>query len=640
MAVAPDLVDAIAASVADLYREAETAATRAVARALRQGLDNPAAERRAGTLRNLRRSAQAIVAALEADTGPTVRDALAQAYRHGWRSALVDLPRRFFPNSRIAEAASEALRERSGAGFIEALATALHRDLGRVTDNILRNVVDVFRDVQAAAAARILTGTQTRREASQAAWQAWVDRGVTGFTDRAGRRWRLSSYAEMAARTNAQRAATQGQVDRLDSLGVELVYVSDTVQECVKCRPWEGKILRTTPGPLNVEVEHATRDIMVTVEAAGTLPEARAAGLFHPQCRHSISAYLPGVTRIPPGRPDPEGDKARQRQRALERRIRAAKEREVGALDEQAAKAARARVRAAQAALRQHLAEHPDLKRLRYREQIGAGNIPPAGHRDDPATLQGPPTEPTLDGGPAPAPPQRTRRRAPEAPPADDTQQPGPGQGRLDRPDPRDMSDADLEAALIAEMGKADFDEARINELSAEVDRREAEQRAAEERRARNREQARARREKREAEQAQRIADLIDEGWPEEEAIEAVLGTSVEAQRRAAAIEALRGQGYQGRGFEDLARQAYKDFVYQQYIAAEREIGTGIASEAMVLNDIDPLDLFTGPESRARKWATDELKAWWDRNGRPTFADFKAALLGRRGDRSGRDFLA
>ncbi|MGH3242969.1 MAG: phage minor capsid protein, partial [Spirillospora sp.] len=306
MAVDADLVDAIAATVADLYRDAETAATRAVARALRAGLDNPAAERRAGTLRALRRSAQSIVAALEADTGPTIRTALAAAYRHGWRSALADLPRRFFPQSRIAEAASEALRERSGAGFIEALAGSLIRDFGRVTENILRDVVDVFRDVQAAAAARILTGAQTRREATQAAWQAYVDRGVTGFTDRSGRRWRLSSYAEMAARTNAQRAATQGQVDRLTSLDVDLVYVSDTVQECVRCRPWEAKILRTTPGPLNVQVEHATRDgLMVTVEAAGTLPEARTAGLFHPNCRHSVSAYLPGVTRVPPAKPDP-----------------------------------------------------------------------------------------------------------------------------------------------------------------------------------------------------------------------------------------------------------------------------------------------------------------------------------------------
>ncbi|MET8383610.1 hypothetical protein ABZV14_11495 [Streptosporangium canum] len=41
--------------------------------------------------------------------------------------------------------------------------------------------------------------------------------------------------------------------------------------------------------------------------------------------------------------------------------------------------AARARVRAAQAALREHLKANPKLKRLPYRERIGAGIIPPAG---------------------------------------------------------------------------------------------------------------------------------------------------------------------------------------------------------------------------------------------------------------------
>ncbi|WP_067469992.1 phage minor capsid protein [Actinomadura macra] len=647
MAVDPDQVDALAAMVADIYREAETALVRTIARHLRQGLDSPRAEARLADIRALRRSAQAIIAALEADTGTATREALAAAYRHGWTNALADVPRRIVPASGIGDEAAQAAENVVGTGFVEALAGALLEDFGRVEANILRNVVDVFKDVQAGAAARIVTGTQTRREASQSIWSALIRRGITGFTDRAGRRWRLSSYAEMAARTNVQRAAIQGQVDRLTSAGIELVYVSDAPQECVLCRPWEGKILRTTSGPLEVRTRHATRPITVTVTAAATLDQARAAGFQHPNCRHSVSAYLPGVTRVPTDTADPDGDTARQRQRALERRIRAAKEQQEGALTPHAKRVAGARVRAAQAALRDHLAAHPNLKRLRYREQIGAGNIPPRG-RDDNAGPLGPPTEPTLDGGPAPAPPSRAGRRAPEPPPADETRRPGPDQPVLEPPpvlgpNPRDLSDEDLEQRMMAALADDPDEFAR---LAAEMDRREAETRAAEERRAANREAAARRREQRDAELADRFNQLMDEGWLEEEAVAEVYGISIEQQHRDRAIADLRAQGYTGDRFEDLARQAYRDHVHEQYLAAEEATNGYMVNNEGRTRSIDPRDLFTGNEARARRWASDELKGWWDAHGRVTFDEFKAMLtddptaLRRLRDRGGGDFLA
>src|SRR5690606_20838702 len=68
----------------------------------------------------------------------------------------------------------------------------------------------------------------------------------------------------------------------------------------------------------------------------------------------------------------------------------------------EAKRAANAKVRAAQAALREHIEQH-GLKRLRYREQIGAGNIPRKGEPSGgPVASLEPPAQPTLDGGPAP----------------------------------------------------------------------------------------------------------------------------------------------------------------------------------------------------------------------------------------------
>lgn len=412
MAVDQDLLDRIAGSIADLYREVETALVRTVAQRLRAELPlpSPFQEEKLDAIRKLQASARLILAALQIKRAALIRQAIADAYRSGGDAAVADLPARWFPKSGVGQAARQATTVIPNARLMENLAVALHRDVGRVDQNILRAPVDAYRAVQAGTAARIASGTYTRREASQAAWSRLIDRGITSFTDRAGRTWKLSSYVEMMARTNIQRAAVQGQTDRLQSIGIDLVYVSDNVQECRVCRPFESKVLRRDTGPIgDIKVEHATRDNhMITVHVLDTLPGAMAKGLFHPNCRHSVSAYLPGVTRLKKATEDPDGYKARERQRALERKIRAAKEQQIGALTPEAKKAAGARVRAAQAALRDHLKTHPYLKRLPYREQIGAGNIPKGEAPGGPITdLQPPvqdqlplgaPTRPTPDG--------------------------------------------------------------------------------------------------------------------------------------------------------------------------------------------------------------------------------------------------
>jgi hypothetical protein len=165
----------------------------------------------------------------------------------------------------------------------------------------------------------------------------------------------------------------------LAEAGVELVVVSDAPRECPLCRPWEGKVL-TIGGPAGartVEAEHAVDDgRMVPVRVAGSLDEARAAGLQHPNCRHSVSMYSPGLTRIEQATSDPAGYDAGQRQREIERTIRKWKRREVAAITPEAQRVARAKVRQWQGAMRQHLADHPDLRRLPHREQLDPSELP------------------------------------------------------------------------------------------------------------------------------------------------------------------------------------------------------------------------------------------------------------------------
>jgi hypothetical protein len=368
------MVEPLAERTRDLYAGAEERLLGIIARQLAAGLDAPGwVEAKLAAVQTLRRAAQGVVDELGKATQLEVFDAVAEAYNVGHRAAVAEL-------GALSDDARALVDERTpNAQAVDRLAqeavdvvTATHR-------SILRAVVDTFRAVVASVAATPLLGIGTRRQATQDAMRAFADRGIRAFVDRAGRRWQLSSYAEMAVRTATARAATEAHMRTLADAGVELVVVSDAPRECPLCRPWEGKVL-TIGGPAGartVEVEHATEDgRMVPVRVAGSLDEARARGLQHPNCRHSVSMYSPGLTRVEQARSDPDGYEAGQRQREIERTIRKWKRREAASVTPEAKRAARAKVRQWQTAMRDHLAAHPDLRRNRTREQVGAGNLP------------------------------------------------------------------------------------------------------------------------------------------------------------------------------------------------------------------------------------------------------------------------
>jgi hypothetical protein len=626
VAVDPQQLDEITATVTAIYREAETALVRILARHLAGDLDGIAeapawAEQKLAAVGALRRSTQSVIAALQAAGEGAVREAAAEAFRTGWRSALEELPAKWFPQSGLGDAARQAAEQVPGFAAIESLAAAVHRDIGEKSRNILRDVLDAYRNVITATVARTLTGVQTRRQASQAAWQALINRGITRFTDRAGRRWQLSSYVEMAVRTVTQRAAVQGQTDRLKALGVPLVMVSNAPQECALCRPWEGRVL-TLGGPTgDIVVPHQLTDEPVTVHVAATLTAAQLAGLFHPNCRHSVSAYLSGVSRLPvPPTADPGGDEARQKQRALERKIRRHKLAETGALDDQARKQARAKIRAAQAEVRAHLAAHPELKRLRYREQIGAGNIPPRGFDDATGDI-GPDVQPTLDGSDAVRAPRPDR-------PADDTGQTSqepvePDLDQLDlfdqtEPEPLDVTTWSDEQLQDGVAQYAD-DEELLDAILTELDRREAVP-------ADDEDQA-------DAEKWARFDEFVAAGMAEQDAYAEVFNLDPERVRREEAIARLREEGHQGRGFDELARSAYRRALQEDYYAAEAATNGYLLNSEGQRRGLDPLDLWRQNEAYARRWASDELREWWDANERLTFDVFAARLLSGSNDR-------
>ncbi len=118
----------------------------------------------------------------------------------------------------------------------------------------------------------------TRKAAAADLLQKYAAKGIVGFTDSAGRSWDLVSYAEVVTRTTTAQTLVDAHLQRLQGMGKDLVIVSDSPEECALCRPWESKVLsitgRTKTGTIDGH----------RVVVAGTVAEARAAGVWHPNC--------------------------------------------------------------------------------------------------------------------------------------------------------------------------------------------------------------------------------------------------------------------------------------------------------------------------------------------------------------------
>ncbi|MEU9865494.1 phage minor capsid protein [Streptomyces sp. NPDC047971] len=370
MPVSPAMAEDLAHEVGLLYQDAESALLELLAAALEADIDSPRwAELKLASIGNLRAAVEQVAEALQQDTDGAVRRALVTAYNRGRQAAVAELGALDIGRELVARDTVP------NAPAVDRLAASMAEDTRPLYQRITRAVVDTYRRIIGrAAGTQLLTGV-TRRQASQRALNDFAAAGVTGFVDSADRNWDMASYAEMAIRSVTARAAIEGHIDALAEIRVGLVIVSDAPLECPLCRPWEGEILTlgAQPGPHTVRLPNE-RDhgrTTVAVHVAGSLVEARAAGLFHPNCRHSLGAYLPGVTTRPPHHPTPGTSyEDTQRQREIERHIRRWKRVQAAAMDETARRRAGSFVRKWQAAQRDHVAAHPDLRRKPAREQI------------------------------------------------------------------------------------------------------------------------------------------------------------------------------------------------------------------------------------------------------------------------------
>ena len=349
------LVYRIAAQVAGTFADAETRLLAAIARRLIRDLpEMPDLAERLTIVRELEGIASALT---EGITRDLAGDIVVRAAREG-AASVVQLP---------------SMPPLAGVSTQQALAAALVAyDLGNAFEDMRARILryprdamgqfvvggDVFQQVIANHAGQVPLGMPTA-VARKAALQEFLERGVTGFTDIAGRNWRIGTYSEMATRTAVTRAYDDAKVFRAAQAGIDLFTVLGGRNACDHCAPWFGKIIASTGTAGPREVLHAYEDRAITVDVAGTLADWRASGAKHPNCTCVLVEYLPGFS-IPVSAPayDPAAHAARDRLRELEVRERDAKRKleiATAAGDTAKAKRQQSRILTIQAETRAHV---------------------------------------------------------------------------------------------------------------------------------------------------------------------------------------------------------------------------------------------------------------------------------------------
>ena len=205
------------------------------------------------------------------------------------------------------------------------------------------------------AAGSVATGTETRTQALNRAIRRISEEGLAGFYDKAGRSWSPEAYVNMDIRTTVHNVAIQSVKNRMEDYNTEVFQVSAHAGARPLCYPHQGKLYSWNNTAGEIETGNGR---MMHYEPLNSTSYGEPAGLFGINCGHYPIPIIPGVT-IPHAQdfvqPKEQNDKQyaeSQQQRALERKIRAAKRAlEMG----DSSPEAKERVKAAQEEMRQFI---------------------------------------------------------------------------------------------------------------------------------------------------------------------------------------------------------------------------------------------------------------------------------------------
>jgi len=375
----PATIEAATAALVARYQQAEQELIRASAVIVAQYLGDQTPQAQRLMSASLHAVARRIATALGRDMGALAQTVAIEAARRGNTAAIREVTAALRDHPKLRDVYTRNLGNGTtphGLNAAAHIAADLTNRLTAANQRITRFANDAYQAATARAAIGQVTGG-TPQTAQREAWQELTKGGATGFRDANQRDWELSTYVEMATRTAAIRAYNESHQDRMTALGIQYWTVAPTGFPCKLCLPWEGKIL-SRKGPGRYTEPAAAGDGKIAFQVAATVETARAAGLQHPNCKHTLVAFFPGVTQLITRTPDEiaealERFKETQRLRHLERLVRAAKTAENAALNDTDRAMARRRARDIQARIRDYTAQTGLMRRPR-REQLNLAN--------------------------------------------------------------------------------------------------------------------------------------------------------------------------------------------------------------------------------------------------------------------------
>lgn len=187
---------------------------------------------------------------------------------------------------------------------------AINRMGNRVNKlSIVNGVQDAYREATESAAALVLSGGATLEDATEIAVNSLLDKGLKTINV-GNRKMGIDAYAETSIRTIAGNAQVQGSVDRYEDADQYLSFVTDSPMECELCRPYEGKVIRTT---------NDLEKLPSKYHEVPSLDMAKEKGLFHPNCTHSLQVYIEGYSEPPTDTDDSVNGDRRSKIRRLQK---------------------------------------------------------------------------------------------------------------------------------------------------------------------------------------------------------------------------------------------------------------------------------------------------------------------------------
>lgn len=210
---------------------------------------------------------------------------------------------------------------------LEAYTSQAIEDLNLINTTLPKSIQNVFKSIVEQTVANVVAGTKTSDRALHETIMSWQKKGFTGFTDAAGREWRVDSYARAIIKTTTYRVYNEMRTRPAEELGIDTFYYSIKRTARPACSPIQGKIV--TKG--ESRTENGTKIYSLYDYDYGT-----AGGCLGVHCGHYLTPFIIGANELP-DLPDylkdltpeqaEESARIEAKQRALERAIKNHKER-------------------------------------------------------------------------------------------------------------------------------------------------------------------------------------------------------------------------------------------------------------------------------------------------------------------------